>query len=201
MTSVMIVHEIDLLRGALAAVLSHEADFDVTAQASPADDVTAAALAARPDVIVFHLQRCDLAALDLPRRLRAEVPGAAVVLVAEEYQPEALRAVLDADVRGFLDADAAPASLIEAVRGVAAGERMIDPLLLVAALRDDDNPLTPRQREVLRLAAEGLSARDIGRRLYLSSGTVRNYLSAAIRQAGGRSLLEAITHAREEGWL
>jgi two-component system response regulator DesR len=201
MTSVMIIQESDLLRGALAAVLSHEPDLDVTAQLPVADDVSAFARAARPDVVVIHIERCDEDGLATLRRLSLDAPGAAVLVVTGRHTVEALRAALDAGVHGFLDADTAPEALVDAVRRLAIGERVIDPMLLVAALREDDNPLTPRQRDVLRLAGEGLSTREIGRRLYLSPGTVRNYLSAAIRRVGGRSLLEAVGRATKEGWL
>jgi two-component system response regulator DesR len=111
--------------------------------------------------------------------------------------------VVDAGIRGFLSADAQPAALVDAIRRLAAGDRVIDPQLLIAALREGevDNPLSARQRDVLRLAGEGLSSQEIGQRLFLSPGTVRNYLSAAIRQTGGRGLLEALERSRKEGWL
>lgn len=201
MTSVMIVHDIDLLRGALAAVLSHQPDLEVTVQVSPTDDVVAAARTARPNVAVMHTRRCDAADLMLPHRLVTEIPECAVLVVSGRQTPDALRRVIDAGIRGFLSADAEPEALVDAVRRLADGERVIDPLLLVAALRNGKNPLNTRQRDVLRLAAEGRSAQDIGRQLFLSPGTVRNYLSAAVRQTGGRSLLEAIERARKEGWM
>jgi two-component system response regulator DesR len=201
MTSVMIIHDTDLLRGALAAVLSHEPDLEVTAQFSPTDDVITTARTAPPDVAVVHTPRCDPADLALPRRLMDELAGCAVLIVSDRHTPDALRRVVDAGIRGFLSADAPPEALVDAVRRLAGGERVIDPLLLMAALRDGDNPLRARQRDVLRLAADGLSSPEIGRRLFLSAGTVRNYLSAAIRQTGARSLLEAVERARKEGWL
>lgn len=201
MTSVMIVHSIDLLRGALTAVLSHQPDMEVRAQLAPADDVAAAVRAHHADVVVVHTEQCDDIALSVPRRLRTTAPDTAVLVVSERHNAEALRAAVDAGARGFLGADAPPESLVDAVRRLGRGERVLDPLLLVAALHDPDNPLTTRQRDVLRLAGEGLSAREIGTRLYLSPGTVRNYLSAAVRRAGGRTVLEAIGRARGQGWL
>jgi two-component system response regulator DesR len=206
MTSVMIIHDIDLLRGALAAVLSHEPDLEVTASLSRTGDgenQLAVARAFRPDVVVVHVDRCDPTDLAMPRRLRTDVPGCEVLIVTPQYSPETVRRVVDAGIRGFLSADTQPAELVDAIRRLAAGERVIDPLLLMAALRDGelDNPLSARQRDVLRLAGEGLSSQEISQRLFLSPGTVRNYLSAAIRQTGGRSLLEALERARKEGWL
>lgn len=206
MTTVMIIHDIDLLRGALAAVLSREPDLEVATSLPPTGDgesQLAVARAFRPEVAVVHVYRCDAADLVLPRRLRAAVPGCEVLIVTAQHTPEALRRVVDAGIRGFLSTDTKPATLVDAVRRLAAGERVIDPLLLVAALRESegDNPLSVRQRDVLRLAGEGLNSQEIGQRLFLSAGTVRNYLSAAIRQTGGRSLLEAMERARKEGWL
>jgi two-component system response regulator DesR len=201
MTSVMIIHEIDLLRGAFAALIANEPDLEVAAQVSPADDVLAVAHATRPDVVVVHLNRCDAEDLVTPRRIREELRDCEILIVCAGHTPEALRRVVDAGIRGFMSADATAPDLVEAVRRLADGERVIDPVLLMTALRDGLNPLTTRQRDVLRLAAEGLGSQEIGLRLYLSAGTVRNYLSAAIRQAGARSLLEAVERAREEGWL
>jgi two-component system, NarL family, response regulator DesR len=206
MTSVMIIHDIDLLRGALAAVLSNEPDLEVTASlphTGDGDNQLAVARAFRPDVVVVHVDRCDATDLVLPRRLRTDVPGCEVLIVTPQYSTEAVRRVVDAGIRGFLSADTQPAALVDAIRRLAAGERVIEPQLLIAALRDGevDNPLSARQRDVLRLAGEGLSSQEIGQRLFLSPGTVRNYLSAAIRQTGGRSLLEALEKSRKEGWL
>jgi two-component system response regulator DesR len=201
MTSVMIIHDVELVRGALVAVLSNEPDLAVTAQARPNAGALASALAARPDVAVVHVERCDTEGLELPRQIRERVPDCAVLIVCGRHTPEALRQAVDSGIRGFLSADASPAALVDAVRRLAAGERVIEPLLLVAALRDGAGPLTARQLDVLRLASEGLGSREIAHRLYLSPGTVRNYLSAAIRQTGGRSLLEAVEWARREGWL
>ncbi|HEU5108272.1 MAG TPA: response regulator transcription factor, partial [Micromonosporaceae bacterium] len=152
---------------------------------------------------VVHVDHCDDSDLVLPRRLRAEVPGCEVLVVTAQHTPDALRRVVDAGIRGFLSADTQPATLVDAVRRLAAGERVVDPLLLMAALRngDVDNPLNARQRDVLRLAGEGLSSQEIAQRLFLSPGTVRNYLSAAIRQTGARTLLEALERARKERWL
>jgi two-component system response regulator DesR len=196
----MIIHNVDLVRGALAAVLANEPDLEVTAQAGP-DDAIRTASAARPDVAVVHMERCDAPGLTLPQLLREHLPGCAILIVCGGHTPEALRTVMDSGIRGLLSADAAPTALVDAVRRLAAGERSVDPLLLMAALREEKGALTARQQDVLRLAAEGLSSQEIGQRLYLSPGTVRNYLSAAIRQTGGRSLLEAIERARREGWL
>ena len=201
MTSVMIVHEHHLLRGALSAVLGYEPDLDVTAQLSPTDDIPAAARRQPCDVIVIHVAQCDSDGLALPLAVRRAAPDAAILVIAERHTPDALRTVVEAGISGFIDADTSPEAVVTAIRQLAAGERAIDAPLLVAALRDNDNPLSPRQRDVLRMAAEGMDARAIGRKLFLSPGTVRNYLSEAVRRTGARSLLEAIGQAARRGWL
>lgn len=200
MISVMIVHDFDLLRGALAALLSNEEDLEIAAQVAAAEDPVTVARDKRPDVVVMHVERSDPDGLELPRRLTTEA-GCRVLLICGWQPADAVTHALEAGIAGLLGTDAAPVLLVDAVRRIAHHERVIDPMLLNAALHRAVNPLTDRQRAVLRLAAEGLTARDIGRRLFLAPGTVRNYLSAAVRRAGGRSVLEAAGLARTRGWL
>jgi two-component system, NarL family, response regulator DesR len=195
---VMIVEDIDLVRGALAAVLSSEKDLEVVAQLAGSDDVLGAARQHRPEVTVIDVARCDPAGLEIPRRLSDQ---GHVLVLTPQRTAEALRQVLDAGLRGFLDKDTPPSELVNSVRRVAAGDWVIDPALAAATLHTRQNPLTPRQREVLRLASAGTPATEIAQHLFLSPGTVRNYLSAAIRNIGARNLLEAIKRAEESGWL
>jgi two-component system, NarL family, response regulator DesR len=198
---VMIVEDIDLVRGALAAVLSSEKDIEVVAALAASGDVLAAARKHQPDVTVIDVPRCDPAGLRLPRLLCQELPENRVVVLSPQRTAEALRHVLAAGLRGFLDNDTPPRELVESVRRVAAGEWVIDPVLAAATLHMAPIPLSERQRDVLRLAGAGLPATEIARRLFLSPGTVRNYLSVAIRKTGARNLLEAVRHAEEAGWL
>lgn len=196
----MIVEEVDLVRGALAAVLSGAEDMRVVAQLGDGDDVLAAAREYQPEVIVIDVARCDPEGLRIARQLRQ--PGTEVLVLCAKRTPEALRHVLAAGLRGFLDKEAPPDQLVESVRRLAAGEWVIDALLAAATLHlAIENPLTPRQRDVLRLAGAGVPPAEIARRLYLSPGTVRNYLSTAIRKTGGRNLLEAVRYAERAGWL
>jgi two-component system response regulator DesR len=198
---IMIVESMHLLRGALAAVLASESDLEVVAELAPDDNVLAIARKCHPDVVVIDVERCDPNGLALPRQIRGELPNCQILALTTQRSSDALRHVLDAQIRGFLNKDTPPRQLVESVRRIAAGEWVIDPLLAVAALHPDDNPLTARQREVLRLAADGFPSSEIAQRLFLSAGTVRNYLSAAIRKIGAQNLLEAIHLARKAGWL
>jgi two-component system, NarL family, response regulator DesR len=197
----MIVEDIDPVRGALAAVLSSEEDMEVVAQLAASGDVLAAARAHRPDVTVIDVDRSDPEGLRIPRQLREEQPENQVLVLITQRTAEGLRHVLDAGLRGFLDKYTPPSQLVESVRRVAAGDWVIDPVLAVAALHADENPLSPRQRDVLRLVDAGVPVRGIARQLFLSPGTVRNYMSAAVRKTGTRSLMDAVRHAERAGWL
>jgi two-component system response regulator DesR len=201
MIRVMVVEDIDLVRGALAAVLSSEKDLEVVAQLAGTDDVLAAARERKPDVAVIDIARCDPPGLLIPQQLHKELPDCQVLVLTPQRTAEALRHVLGAGLRGFLNNDTPPRQLVESVRRIAAGEWVIDPVLALAALHGEANPLTLRQRDVLRLAGAGVPAAEIARQLFLSPGTVRNYLSAAIRKTGTRNLMEAIRHAERSGWL
>lgn len=201
MIRVMIVEEMDLLRGALAAILASENDIDVVAQYASGEEAVAATHAHRPDVTVMGVPRCDEDGLAMARRLREELPECGILVLTARRTVDGLRRVLSARLRGFLDQDVPPSHMVEAVRKIAAGDWAIDPVLAVATLQPDRNPLTPRQREVLRLAAAGLPAVEIAQQLFLSPGAVRNYRSAAIRRTGSRTLLEAIRRAEQAGWL
>ena len=197
---ILLVTRMSLLRGALAAVLSAEEDLDVSAAIANLDEVVHLARAVRPDVTVIDL---DLLTDDgfPPTRLNEALPDCATLVLADTDSPTMLRSTLDTHVRGFVSMDASPGLLAEYIRQVAKGERMIDPMLAVAALRAPRNPLTQREREVLAIMASGLRSSEIAARLHLSTGTVGNYISMIIRKTGTRNRLEAVRMAEEAGWL
>ena len=128
MIRVMIIEDIDLVRGALAAVLSSEQDMEVVAQLAATSDALAAARARKPDVAVIDVARCDPPGLRIPHQLRKELPDCQVLVLTPQRTPEALRRVLDAGLRGFLNIDTPPSQLVESVRRIAAGEWVIDPV-------------------------------------------------------------------------
>jgi two-component system response regulator DesR len=197
----MIVGEVNLVRGALAAVLAHEDDLQVTSELSLREDVLAAARTHRPGVVVLDLNRHSADGVELAGRLAGELPECRLMVLTGQRAPEVLRRVLAAGVWALLSVDTPPAQVVQAIRLVATGERVVEPALALAALRTAANPLTGQERAVLRLAAEGLRSREIAERLYLSPGTVRNYLSAAMRKTSARNRLEAVHRAGEAGWL
>lgn len=201
MISIMIVAELDLVRGALAAVLAHEPDLDIAADLSPAVDIVSAARAHHPAVAIIDIDQSGGDGLAGAERLAAGVPGCRLLLLSRQRTVPVLRRALAAGVWGMIGPDVPPDRLVQAIRQVAGGERVFDRELAVAALRPDDQQLTDRERAVLSLAGEGLRSPEIAERLFLSPGTVRNYLSAAKRKIGARTRLEAFRWAREKGWL
>jgi two-component system, NarL family, response regulator DesR len=197
---VLLVVRRRLFREALAAVLSAEEDLQVDAAVVRAREATAVAGATRPDVIVADIDMLAGPAVGAVEPYET-LPDYAVLVLADADSPAAVRAMLDTRVRGFVDKDAAPGSLAPKIRRIHKGERVIDPTLAVAALSAPRNPLTGRERDVLRAAASGAPAEEIARRLHLTTGTVRNYMSKTIRKTGARNRSEAVRIAEEHGWL
>jgi len=190
-----------MVREALAALLGLEGDIDVVAQVSRGDQVVAAAVEHDVDVAVLDIEMPGLTGIEAAAQLRRERPGTRIVIVTTFGRPGYLRRAMEAGADAFLVKDAPASELAEAVRRVLRGERVIDPTLAAAALAEGANPLTSREREVLAAAADGSANNDVAKRLFLSEGTVRNYLSAAIQKTGARNRAEAVRIAREKGWL
>jgi two-component system response regulator DesR len=199
--SIMIVGEVDLVRGALATVLAHEDDMEVTCEVPSWEGAVAIARAHRPAVVIVDVDRYGADGLAAVQRFGDELPECRLLLLTGEGTAEVLRRALAAGVWGIASPDISPAELVCSIRRVAAGERAIDSALAAAALQSGDNPLTEQESAVLRLAGEGMRSREIAERLFLSPGTVRNYLSTAIRKTGARNRLAAIRRARAAGWL
>ncbi|WP_433464201.1 response regulator transcription factor [Spirillospora sp. CA-128828] len=201
MIKVLLADDHHVVRGALAALLALEPDLTVVAEVERGDEVQAAALSARPDVAVLDIDMPVMDGLAAAAALHAALPDIAVLILTGHGKPGHLRRALTAGVRGFLLKTAPPDELAAGIRKVAAGERVLDPKLALTAWDLADNPLTPRETDVLRLAAEGADAPEIAGRLHLSAGTVRNYLTAAVTKLNARNRTDAARIAREAGWL
>lgn len=201
MISVAIVSEAEFLRGAIATLLGRQFDCDVVGEWSPVEDLRRYGEEHRPTVVIFDLDHCGAEGQERAYQFAQELPTARVLLLTSRKASAMLRRALAAGVWGLVCADATPAQLVRGVRRIAAGERVFDPDLSVAALRPATDMLTDRQRVVLSLAGQGLPAAEIAQRLFLSPGTVRNYLSSAQRKTRARNRLEAYRRAQEEGWL
>ena len=190
-----------LVRGALAALLELEDDFEVVAQVGRGDEVLAAAREHRPDVALLDIEMPGLDGLAAAAVLHAELPSCRVLILTTFGRPGYLRRAMEAGALGFVVKDAPAELLADAVRRVAAGERVVDPELAAATLAGGASPLTARERDVLVAARGGATVADIAGKLFLSEGTVRNHLSAAISKIGVRNRVEALRVADERGWL
>ena len=198
---VLLVEETDLVRGALAALLAREEDIDVVAALPGHEQVVTRAMAYRPDVVVIDSDGGESGALGTSRELALRLPECRTLLVTRSATAGFLRQALSWRVAGLIGKNGPSDHLAEGVRKVAAGERFLDPELALLALLSAENPLTPRELEVLRLAADGAPTREIAERLSLSVGTVRNHLNAVSRKTAARNRIDAIRIARESGWL
>lgn len=200
MIRLVLAEDQGMVRGALAALLGLEHDLAVVAQAGDGDAAWQAVLDHAPDLLVTDIEMPGMSGLDLALKVQEAGIATRVVIITTFARAGYLRRALDAGVRGYLLKDSPSAQLARALREVQAGGRAIDPQLAVAAWGELD-PLTERERQVLRLAGEGVKTADIAARLHLSHGTVRNYLSEAIGKLGAANRIEAWRTARAKGWL
>jgi two-component system response regulator DesR len=198
---VLLAEDQELVRGAMAALLSLEPDIEVVAGVGRGDEVVAAALASRPDVALLDIEMPGVDGIAAAGQLRKALPACRVLMVTTFGRPGYLRRAMASGASGFMLKDAPAKELAVAIRRTAAGERVLDPQLAAQALSDGDSPLSQREAEVLISAADGASIADVARRLFLSEGTVRNHLSSAIQKLDARNRMEAIRVAEEKGWL
>jgi two-component system response regulator DesR len=200
MIRVLLAEDQAMVRGALTAFLKLEPDIDVVGAAADGEEAWRAIQQLKPDLVVTDIEMPGLTGIELAQRVqRYELPSK-VVIVTTFARAGFLRRALDAGVSGYLLKDAPAEQLADALRKVHRGGRAIDPQLAVEAWSEAD-PLNDRERQVLRLAGEGMSAADIAEQLHLSQGTVRNYLSEAIGKLGVGNRIEAYRLARQKGWL
>lgn len=190
-----------MIQGALVALLQLEPDLHVVSTVDRGDTIVAAALETKPDVAVIDIDLPGIDGLTAAAELHERLPSCRTLILTSLGRPGTLRRALSAQVSGFLLKDSPPSQLALAVRSVATGRRVVDPQLALSAWDSPENPLSPRELEVLRLAARGADAAEIAGCLYLSKGTVRNYLTAIVGKLGARNRIDAIRIAEEAGWL
>jgi two-component system response regulator DesR len=197
---VLIAEDQAMVLGALGALIDIEPDLEVVAQKASGSEALRSALALRPDVVVTDIEMPGLSGLELANELRRHGSSARIIILTTFARPGYLRRALDAGASGYLLKDAPSHRLADAIRRVHGGGRAVDPELAAEAWSESD-PLTDRERQVLRLAAEGEAGAEIAEKLELSEGTVRNYLSEAISKLGAKNRVEAARIARVKGWL
>jgi two-component system, NarL family, response regulator DesR len=198
---VLVAEDMRILADTLVAVLGLEDDIEVVAAVDDGDAIVPVTLDKRPDVAVIDIDMPGTDGLTAAAELHQRCPDCKVLILTVLGRPGTLRRALAAHVAGFLGKDVHAADLADAVRRVATGGRVIDPQLALAALEVPDNPLSPREAEVLRRFAVGAEPAEIAATVHLSYGTVRNYLAAAVTKLGARNRVDAVRIAVEAGWL
>ncbi|MEU1607978.1 helix-turn-helix transcriptional regulator [Micromonospora matsumotoense] len=197
---VVVVGPPGLLRTALAAVLAAAPGFELVGEGEPDHQLTDRVVTRRPHVVLVDLDAIEDPAV-LTGRWHARLPECAVVVLTSRRTARVLRRALGARVRGIIAKDVPPQELLDQLRLVAEGQRMIDPVTALAALDAAVNPLNEREREVTAAAARGLSTKEIAAHLHLAPGTVRNHLSVVLRKTGARNRWEAVLRAQDAGWI
>ena len=200
MIRVVIAEDQGMVLGALAALLEIEGDFDVVGRAQDGEEALVMCREQKPDVLLTDIEMPRRTGLELASAVKQEKLPTRVIILTTFARGGYLRRALEAGASGYLLKDSPAEHLANAVRRVKAGGRVVDPELAAEAWSEPD-PLTDRERQVLRMAGEGQSSADIASTLHLSEGTVRNYLSEAISKLGAGNRVEAARIARDKGWL
>jgi two-component system response regulator DesR len=198
---ILLAEDQAMVRGALAALLALEPDMEIVAEVARGDEVVAAALAAQPDVALLDIEMPGADGLTAAADVHAKLPTCRILILTTFGRPGYLRRAMESGVVGFLLKDAPATQLAAAIRRAMAGERVVDPTLAVSALSEGVSPLTERERMVLVAASHGATIAEIAASLYLSEGTVRNYLSVAMQKLGAHNRVEAAHLAEQKGWL
>ena len=200
---VLLAEDQAMIREALAALLSFEDDMEVVAQVGRGDEVTGAATDTKPDVALLDIEMPGADGLTAAAALRRACPDIKIIILTTFGRPGYLRRAMESGASGFIVKDSPADKLVKTIRDVLASQRVIDPDLAAAALAEGASPLTPREKDVLAAAAreDGATLAQIAAALYLSEGTVRNYLSSCIQKTGARNRAEAIRVAQARGWL
>ncbi|MFE6617054.1 DNA-binding response regulator [Amycolatopsis sp. NPDC057786] len=201
MIRVLLAEDMHMVRGALVALLNLERDIEVVAEVGSGDKILPMAAEYLPDVAIIDIDLPAKDGLTAASELYQQLPDVRTLILTSLGRPGTVRRALDAKVNGFLLKDAPADKLANAVRSVATGRRVIDSELALSAWETEDCPLTPREVEILRLAANGGTVADIAAELFLSPGTVRNYLATVVTKLNARNRVDAIRIAVDSDWL
>ena len=200
-TRILLAEDIKLVAEAFEALLSVEPEFEVVARVARGDDLVTSATRLFPDVILADIDMPGMTGIEATRMLRDKGYRGRIILLTALPGSGHLHAAMAAGADGYLLKSITAPSLINAIRAVCNGQSAIDPNVAAVAMRKGPSPLNDPETEILRLVADGSSTAQIASRLYLSKGTVRNYLSTAMSKLDADSRTAAVTRAREEGWL
>jgi two-component system response regulator DesR len=197
----LLAEDQDMVRGALAALLSLEPDIQIVAQVDRGDEILSRALEHRPDVALVDIEMPGRDGIDAAAELHRKFPECRVLILTTFGRPGLMRRAMAAGATGFMLKDARAEELAVAIRRTAAGERVVDPQLAAQALTEGESPLSGREAEVLATSSDGSSVTEVAGRLHLSEGTIRNHLSAAIQKLNARNRADAARIAKLKGWL
>lgn len=190
-----------MLRGALASLLDFEEDIDVIGQAGDGEEALSLIATHQPDVCLLDIEMPVRSGLEVAEQVKSRGYASRIIILTTFARPGYFERAIQAGVQGYLLKDEPSEKLAEAIRRVMEGRREVSPELVFGTLGAGANPLTEREREVLRLAAEGCSSNDIASKLHLSYGTVRNYMSEILSKLSAKNRIEAVSVAQEKGWI
>jgi two-component system response regulator DesR len=198
---ILLAEDVAMVRGALVALIELEPDLKVVVAIENGADILPAALKFQPDIAIIDIDLPGMDGLTAAGQLHEKLPSCKTLILTNLGRAGTLRRALAAHVSGYMLKDAPPEQLATAIRNVAAGRRVIDPQLAMSAWEGTQNPLSTREHEVLRLAAEGSEPTEIAAAMHLSVGTVRNYLTTIVTKLNARNRVDAIKTAYDMGWL
>jgi two-component system, NarL family, response regulator DesR len=198
---VLVAEDMHIVRSALVALLQTEDDLEVVASVERGDQVLQALRETEVDVAVLDLEMPGGDGVSVATQMGTQAPGTKVIILTALGRPAAVRSALAAGVDGFVLKNAPVAELVDGIRAVVAGRRVLHPELAAAAVQRGDSPLTARESDVLALVGDGCTVRETAQRLALSEGTVRNYLSMVVDKLNARSRTDAVNIARTNGWV
>ncbi|MCV6624361.1 MAG: response regulator transcription factor [Cellvibrionaceae bacterium] len=200
MTKVLIVEDQALVRGAIAALIQLEEGLEVVGQAEDGLQALKMIEELQPDLVLSDIEMPNMTGLELAEKLRQQFPKIRVAIMTTFSRAGYIRRAIEAGVGGFILKEAPSETLLAAISQIMQGKTVIDPELALSALGDND-PLSDKERKALRLAGEGLKTSEIAEKLFLSEGTVRNYLSEAIAKLNASNRIDAARIAKQKGWL
>ncbi|GAA6153686.1 response regulator transcription factor [Pseudoteredinibacter isoporae] len=200
MTKVLIVEDQALVRGAISALLQLEEGLEVVDQAEDGVQALAMIEEKQPDLVLSDIEMPNMTGLELAEKIRQDYPHVKTAIMTTFSRAGYIRRAIEAGVGGFILKEAPSDSLLTAIKQIMQGKTVIDPELALSALGDND-PLSDKERKALRLAGEGMKTIDIAAKLFLSEGTVRNYLSEAIAKLNASNRIDAARIAKQKGWL
>ncbi|NIH72092.1 MULTISPECIES: response regulator transcription factor [Auritidibacter] len=200
MIRVVLADDENLLRAAMAQILPYEGEIEVVAEAQTGHEAVEATVTYRPDVLVLDLEMPEIDGLEVLETIQQQLPRQPVLMLTRHAKPGVLRKALRLGVKGFESKSADPSHIADVIEAVHQGKRWIGSDVSASAV-SDDCPLTEREKDVLRVTREGFSASEIAAKLFLSQGTVRNYLSSAIAKTHATNRHEAARFARDLDWI